>query len=56
MDYVYQWKIFKVFVGGPMDLVTAIEVFLGHRCESCLKYLNEKGEHLMELPEKVDEV
>jgi hypothetical protein len=38
-----------------VDLITAIEIFLGYRCEGCLKYLNEKGEHLMELPEKFEE-
>jgi len=32
----------------------AIEIFLGHRCADCYKYINEKGEHVSP-PVPVDE-
>lgn len=37
-----------------MDIVTAVEVFLGMRCEGCNHYMNEKGEHI-DAPPPLDE-
>lgn len=36
------------------EIILAVEIMLGFRCEDCLEFINEKGEHIPEPPPLVE--